>query len=105
MNIDQVTVDAVNAVMAKTGIRAMYRNGGLGVPVLDADDVSALITALAACTPVAGLVEAATYSREEFDRIDKLTPWSNIEPQWWLAWSEASRRTSTALAPFAKGGA
>lgn len=59
MKVDQATVDAVNAVMAKTGIYAMARSGGLGPPVLDADDVSALLLALAKCEPVSGLGETA----------------------------------------------
>jgi hypothetical protein len=58
MNIDQATIDAVNSVMAGTGIVVFGRYGEIETPKLDADDVSALILALAKCEPVAGLVEA-----------------------------------------------
>ena len=46
----------------------------------------------------AELVEASRSCIKEFEHIDKHTPHSETEPEWWLAWSNVCRKTRAALA-------
>ena len=38
-----------------------------------------------------------------FEAINKLTPWSENPPHWWLDWSEQTRRNIAAIALAEKG--
>jgi len=102
MNIDQSTIDAVNSVMAGTGIVVFGRYGEIETPKLDADDVSALILALAKCEPVAGLVEAAKWYEEMARFARKITCEGDAARN--AIDRDGGKIARAALAPFTEGG-
>jgi hypothetical protein len=102
VKVDQTTVDAVNAVLAKSGIVTVERYGATGVPVLDADDVAALILALAKCEPVAGLVEAAKWYEEMARFARKITCEGDAARN--AIDRDGGKIARAALAPFTEGG-
>lgn len=46
----------------------------------------------------AKLLEALKLAVSEFDRIDDKTPWTETEPEWWLAFSTVARYARQAIA-------
>jgi hypothetical protein len=49
----------------------------------------------------AALKARGNYTRAEIDAIDAATPWSEVEPQWWLAMMAA--RNTIGMSVFAAG--
>jgi len=97
MNIDQSTIDVVNEWYHST-----VADGEVAAFGLDADDVAALILALAKCEPVAGLVEAAKWYEEMARFARKITCEGDAARN--AIDRDGGKIARAALAPFTEGG-